>query len=41
MWYQSFIGFVFFALCTVLVVDAIVIVIVIFLSLLSKAIQED
>ncbi|MBK2261039.1 protease SohB, partial [Francisella tularensis] len=35
MWYQSFIGFVFFALSTVLVVAAIVIVIGSFFSLLS------
>lgn len=40
MWYQSFIGFVFFALSTVLVVAAIVIVIGSFFSLLSKAKQE-
>ncbi|NDS71938.1 protease SohB [Francisella tularensis subsp. holarctica] len=40
MWYQSFIGFVFFALSTVLVVAAIVIVIGSFFSLLSKEKQE-
>nr|AAV29603.1 NT02FT1074 [synthetic construct] len=40
MCYQSFIGFVFFALSTVLVVAAIVIVIGSFFSLLSKAKQE-
>ncbi|MBK2131053.1 protease SohB [Francisella tularensis] len=40
MWYQSFIGFVFFALSTVLVVAAIVIVIGSFFSLLSKVKQE-
>ncbi|AEE26559.1 protease SohB [Francisella hispaniensis] len=40
MWYQGFIGFVFFTLSTVLVVAAIVIVIGSFFSLLSRAKQE-
>ena len=40
MWYQGFIGFVFFALSTLLVVTAIVFVIGSFFSLLSKAKQE-
>ncbi|MDE4988571.1 protease SohB, partial [Francisella tularensis subsp. holarctica] len=40
MWYQIFIGFVFFAVSTVLVVAAIVIVIGSFFSFLIKAKQE-
>jgi serine protease SohB len=40
MWYQSFIGFIFFALSVILVCSAIVFVIVSFFSLLVKAKQE-